>query len=112
MDAQIRNVSATEMFPMKPPKDDDTNIGFLRMRASYVMHSSSSVTLQHTHTHTHKQTQVHGEVGGTLYQHGASLSTIRRSREWCEYRDQTISEQHHENLHSNAWYQSIHENLE
>jgi hypothetical protein len=39
---------------MKPPKDDDTNIGFLRMRASYVMHSSSSVTLQHTHTRINK----------------------------------------------------------
>ena len=37
MDAQIRNVSATEMFPLKIPKDDDANIGFLRMRASYVV---------------------------------------------------------------------------
>ena len=64
IDAQIRNVSATEMFPLKPPKDEDTNIGFLRMRASYVVHSSR---VFNAHTHTHTQTNTGTRRSGGLF---------------------------------------------
>ena len=64
LDSQIRNVSATEMFPLKTPKDDDANIGFLRMRASYVIleHSNTKRNTRKYKRSNHRYTEKWGAL--------------------------------------------------